>query len=139
MDRDVTEAFTPLLAHVEISVTRLYEADATLTDLQVLSAYEALARHFRAEAGRRPPPPLSLHEPSAGAFEVVRAVCDYHLGRPEEAERRRLVHPEIAPMGVAAKDVERCLKRLQRSLNLWNKQAGRRGYFEYVRQFAPPS
>ncbi|GAB4274994.1 MAG: hypothetical protein Kow0080_23890 [Candidatus Promineifilaceae bacterium] len=30
-----------------------------------------------------------------------------------------------------------CLKRIQRSIEMWQKEGGRRGYFEFINQFLP--
>jgi hypothetical protein len=58
------------------------------------------------------------------------------LGRSAlQTESGEMVEFGMEPIAVG--DLVLCLKRIRKSIQLWRKEGGRRGYFEFVGRFLP--
>jgi hypothetical protein len=122
-----------ILQNIDIAINAAYKENRSLTDYEVDSALEALLRTYSGEAGGKPPVlprnPLSLK-----VYENVRDACDIRLGKkPLATEGKKTLELEPVPMDLMLK----CLKRVRKSVQYWNKQSGTRGYLDYIRQFTP--
>jgi type I restriction enzyme, R subunit len=53
----------------------------------------------------------------------------------EETEETAELPPMIAPITLA--EIIACLKRVRKSIELWRKEGGRRGYYDFVSPFLP--
>lgn len=102
-----------------------------LTDYEVDSALESLLRTYAGEASGKPP--VLPHNPlSLKVYESVRGACDFRLRKtPRETKAKKF--PEIEP--VLMDLMLKCIKRVRKSVQYWNKQSGTRGYLDYIRQF----
>ena len=133
---DVAETHQDVLQNLEFAVSRGYQADQTLLDLEVIDAFDALIRGYGAESQGRTPPRISLLPKAAMVYELTRRVCEWRLGRevlPGEDDTTNV--PPASPLSVD--ELLACLKRLRKSARFWNETAGRQGYLEYISQFLP--
>ena len=122
-----------ILQNIESSINAVYKVDRNLTDYEVDSALEALLRTYSGQAGGKPP--VVPHNPlSLKVYENVREICDIRLGKkPLEKKDKKTLALEPVEMDLMLK----CLKRVRKSVQYWNKQSGTRGYLDYIRQFTP--
>jgi hypothetical protein len=133
--RDETiEQFADVLQNIEFAILCVYREETGLLDLDVIDALDALVRRYAAEEGKRTPPMLRLSRPAALVFEAAEGMCEWRLGRsalnPDEPD---LVIPQDQRNSVA--DILACLKRVRKSVHIWNEQAGRQGYLDYISEF----
>jgi hypothetical protein len=122
-----------VLQNIEMAVVQVYRDHPTLADYQVDAAYEALGRTYVNETrGKAPIPPKG--ELPLAVYEHAKNICDWRLGR------QQIVDEENAPLvfdPLSMDEMLECLKRLRKSVALWNKRNGSQGYLQYVNQFLP--
>jgi len=112
-----------------------------MTDYDALQAINALIRIYQAEERDRQPPALRLLPAQEAALESVQGMCELRLGRAqlrkrtEETEETAEFPPMIPPVTLA--EIIACLKRVRKSIELWQKEGGRRGYYDFVSPFLP--
>src|SRR5438309_6032686 len=124
------EEHLDLLQNIEFAVITEYRADTTLMDVDVRDAMEALARHYQAEELQRTPPASRLASRAQKVFDSVRSVCESRLGRPGGLWR-----PEQMDRLNTPAEIIGALKRIRKSVDLWNKRGGRQGYLSFVKQY----
>jgi hypothetical protein len=131
---DAIERFQDVLQNIEYAILLVYENDASLLDLDVIDALDALVRTYAAEERARIPPKLPLSARARAAFEAAKQVCEWRLGRAlvDELEPDTLI-PTDQRIGIA--DILICLKRIRKSVHIWNEEGGRQGYLNYISSF----
>jgi len=128
--------YEDVLQNIEFGIIRVYREHPEMTDWDALDAVQALIRTYQAEVrGRQATPPV-LHSLSQEAYDAVRTMCEWRLGRTE------VVDKEGAPLDLAMQPVPldemvACLKRIRKSINFWRRNGGRQGYLTYVSHFIP--
>lgn len=130
----VEEEFEDVLQNLEFALVQVYRAHDEMTDWEAETAVTSLIRTYNAEARRRKAPDLSLKPLEQEAYDNVQAMCEFRLGRSNMvSESDEALEISIEPIAVS--DLLLCLKRIRKSIQLWRKEGGRRGYFEFVRHF----
>jgi hypothetical protein len=128
------EQYMDVLHNIEFALINMYRENAAMTDYEALEAINGLIRTYTAESRRRSAPELKLNELAQAAYDGMQAMCELHMGRAtltsEEGETQSLP-VAIITMG----EVLQCLKRIRRSIERWNKERGRRGYFDVVGKY----
>lgn len=126
--------YEDVLQNIEFGIVRVYREHPEMTDWEALAAIEALIRTYRAEAKGRQAAPPPLDPLTQKVYGMVRGLCEWRLGREELFdEKDRPVEIPIEP--VALDEIIACLKRVRKSINLWSREGGRRGYLTFVSQF----
>lgn len=134
MTETFEEKYGDVLQNIEFALVQTYRAHAEMTDWHTLDALDALIHTYRAEAGGHLAPPVSLTPFAQEAFDAVKAMCEWRLGRQHLVDEKGApVDTEMKPKTVD--EIIACLKRVRRSVEKWQKRGGRRGYFDFVEQF----
>jgi hypothetical protein len=133
----IEEEYQDVLMSMESAIVGVYRDNPEMSDFQVDQALEALGRAYLSEKGGKQmplgkPSPLPRSEPAQKVYQALKFICEWQLGREQ------IVDEEGQPMGGGELDVDEilaCLKRLRKSVSLWNKQGGSQGYLKYISQF----
>jgi hypothetical protein len=131
----VEDEYLDLLQNIEFSIIRVYRADGSLLDLDARDAVAALVRHYRAEQEHRNPPPIPLGDKAQRVFDSVLPICEWRLGREGPVLPAELGPTPAVPNTLD--EIGACLKRIQKSIDLWNKRNGRQGYLSFVAAYLP--
>jgi hypothetical protein len=128
------EEFEDVLQNLEFALVQVYRIHDEMTDWESETAVASLIRTYTAEERGRKPPNLRLKPLEQEAYDNVQAMCELRLGR---SQLRDDSGEGIDFFGepIAVSDLVLCLKRIRKSIQLWRKEGGRRGYFEFVDQF----
>ena len=128
------EEFEDVLQNLEFALVQVYRVHEEMTDWQAETAVASLIRTYTAEERGRKPPNLRLKPLEQEAYDNVQAMCELRLGRSQLKDDSG---EELGLLGepIAVSDLVLCLKRIRKSIQLWRKEGGRRGYFEFVEQF----
>lgn len=130
----IEEQYADVLHSIELAIVATAERKSSVVDRDVLTAIDALLRHYEHEKRNRPglvPMPSGR---ALAVFEQCRPVCEWHVGR--ETLRGGEPYSEDARSGeLSVVEVMHCLKRLRKSVRLWHKRGGHRGYLTYVQGF----
>ena len=128
------EQYFDVLQNIETAIVTAYEEDPRLLDLDVMDALDVLIRGYVLEeqgAGSRE---SRLSGPAQRVHDLSRRMCEWRLGRqPLNADDPAGARPPTGELSIA--ELVLCLKRIRKSVRLWNEQRGRQGYLDYVRQF----
>lgn len=130
----VEEQYADILLNIETAIVQVYDNRPELTDRDVLSALESLQRGYEKEKRKRDG---LTPEPSSQAgvvYAQIRRVCEWCLGR-EQLNQDEQGAENAQPEELTIAELLRILKRLHKSVRLWNKQGGRQGYLKYVAEF----
>ena len=124
------EAFLDVLHDIERAIIVIYRNDRALLDSQVLSAIESLLRCYSAEARGREVALPALSGLTQKVTADVKEVCDWQMGRIQPEKK-------LAPPAKTRTldDIIACLKRIRKSIELWNKEGGLQGYLHYINNF----
>jgi hypothetical protein len=121
-----------ILQNLEFSIVEVWRAHPEMTDYTALRAYEAAFRFYRAEERGQAAKAPDLSGLDAAAFEAVKGVCEFRLGRG--------TGDAAVPEGVGRVSLEKlldCLRELSRSVERHTKRDGRTGYLTFVKKFLP--
>jgi len=128
------ERYEDILQNIEFGIVQVYRSHPEMTDWEALSAVEALARVYNAEAKGREITPPSLVPLAEEVYGSVKMMCEWRLGRenPFQDEGAPVDLPVDA---VSLDEIVACLKRVRKSINRWTRKGGRQGYLAFVSQF----
>ena len=133
--RDETmEQFADVLQNIEALICATYEDERDLLDLDVIDALDALIRAYAAEEQGRTRPVSRLSARATRVSEAAEQICEWRLGRRmlQADQSDPAVPPEVRN---SVAEILICLKRIRKSVRLWNEEAGRQGYLDYVSDF----
>jgi hypothetical protein len=68
-------------------------------------------------------------------YQAVKAICDWRMGRENMLDETGQPFPTDETLRVD--EILACLKRIRKSIAMWNKEGGSQGYLNYIRQFIP--
>jgi len=127
------EEYLDVLQNIEVAIVQVFHHNPDLLDYEVEKALNALIQAYKSSE-KEPRQPLPPDSPAAEVYEVVNAVCKWRLGLgSSSSENHNPLPTEIEPLRVD--ELLACLKRVRRSVQTWNKRAGRRGYLEFIDQY----
>jgi hypothetical protein len=135
VEMKVEDEYLDVLQNIEFGIIRAFRDDGSLLDLDAKDAVAALIRYYRAEQEQRKPPPARLGDKAQRIFASVLPICEWRLGR--EAP---LLPAELGPAPAVPntlEDIGTCLRRIQKSIDFWNKRNGRQGYLSFVAPYVP--
>ena len=119
-----------VLQNLELVVVELWRRNPAMTDYAAGRAYEVAYELYRAEARGRTCQPRPLNGLDHEAFETVKNICEFRLGR---SAARNEEMEEIASIPLV--DLVECLNELRKSVERHTKHGGRQGYLTFIDQF----
>jgi hypothetical protein len=131
------EQYNDPLRSMEIALVQTYRTAENMTDWETLNALNALIRQYTAVQRRRQPPHIPLSPLAQQSHDELKLVCDGWLGRAPVVDEAGQI-ADLGDNALSLQEVIDCLKRLRKSVEMWQKKGGRRGYFEFVNGFLPP-
>lgn len=137
MELKFEEKYQDVLQNIEFAITTIYREHPELTDFYVMQALDALIRVYDAEAKGRSAPNSRLEPLEQDIYNSVKAMCEWRMGREEVLDKDdNPVSPFSSEDGAKTlAEILACLKRIRKSVTMWNKAHGRRGYLNFVKQF----
>jgi hypothetical protein len=116
-------------------IVQTYRKHAELSDYDVLRIIEALIDDYRGNKMGRAPRCRQLSEREHDLMDAMRTVCDWRLGRETESFVGPPVPEALPQKPLTLDEIIRCLRRLLKSAERWNKEGGRQGYLNFISQF----
>jgi len=120
-----------VLQNLEFAVVEVWRKHPEMTDYVAQRAYEAARQYYRAELRGLPPKPPALTGLDASAFDEVKAICEFRLGRaagpPAEEDA------PVTPIGLEV--LIECLQELGKSVERHTRNGGRQGYLNFIHGF----
>lgn len=131
----VEDEYLDVLQNIEFGIIRVFRADRSLLDLDAKDAVAALIRHYRAEQEQRSPPDVRLGAQAQRICDSVLPICEWRMGRKGASVPAELGASPAVPNTLD--DISTCLRRIQKSIDFWNKRNGRQGYLSFVAPYVP--
>jgi len=127
----VEEEYEDVLQNIEFVIVSAFRRYPTLSDHAVARVLDAVSDFYAAEVVGRAAKQFGLSHDEQELFSGVKNICDWRLGREGISPYRRTV--EIEPMTLD--QMNKCLKRLLKSIRRWNREGGVQGYLQFVSKY----
>lgn len=127
------EQYLDVLQNIEFALVSTYKGHRDMIDADANAAISGLIRLYQAEQRGKSVPELRLSPIAQTAFNRVQIMCEWRLGRAKAPVDLGDDAPEAKAKSID--EMILCLKRIRKSIETWNKEYGRRGYYEFVSQF----
>jgi hypothetical protein len=127
------EEHLDVLQNLEFAMVEVWRAHPEMTDYSAQRAYEAARQFYRAEQRGSPATPPALAGLDAVAFEQLKGMCEFRLGRSPGP----LSQPEIPVSPIPLEKLVACLQELAKSVERHTRRGGRQGYLTFIDGFLP--
>ena len=128
------DKYEDVLHDMELAVATMYRTRLRMSDYDVMRTYEALVDYYSAERIGRRPRNFMLSALECQLFEDIKGMCEPWLGRAEPPGRPAFA--ATSPLRpVTVEIIIRCLKRLLKSAQRWNKSGGPQGYLGFMSEY----
>ncbi len=129
----VEEDYLMVLQNLEFAYVTCYKNNAKMNDHAALFVVDQLIKSYNAETQGRTYSPSGLQQHEQEAFDSVKAMCEFNLGRQALGYGDDAVN--IPEGQLTVEELLACLKRIKKSIEFWQKRGGRRQYFEFISGF----
>ncbi len=124
------EEYMDVLQNIEMAIVSVYRKHNDLLDYDVDKVLNLLWTEYKNEKqGKRAPAPR-LGENAQLVYNRVKEMSEWRLGRSGITAEKGQESVKLEPVSV--EEIMDCLKRIRKSVDLWNKQGGRQGYLYFV-------
>jgi len=124
------EEYMDVLQNIEMAIVSVYRENHGLLDYDVDKVLNLLWTEYRNEKQARSTPVPKLGENAQKVYDRVRQMCEWRLGRTNIIAEEESARSKPEPISVD--EIMDCLKRIRKSVDLWNKQGGRQGYLYFI-------
>ena len=124
------DEYMDVLQNIEMSIVSVYRENHGLLDYDVDKVLNLLWTEYRNEKQGRSTPASKLGENAQKVYDRVKHMCEWRLGRLSEEKKGSW--SKVKPEPVSVDEIMDCLKRIRKSVDLWNKQGGRQGYLYFI-------
>jgi len=127
----IEDRLPDVLQNIEFAIVSVHKDRPGLSDYDVMAALDTLIALYRAESRCHSPQPILLEGQELQVFEFVKYMCERRMGRAKEASI-----DGVLPTGTTSlDDILSCLRRIRKSVELWNDRGGRQGYLTFISHY----
>jgi hypothetical protein len=127
MTTDLEDKYIDVLQNIEWSLLSSAKNNPKLCDYDILRVVEYAIACYKSRERERFLAERKIDGTYQELFEKVAAMCDWRLGLRSLSPVKDLYCDPISP-----EELILCLKRIEKSIKFWTKQAGRMGYITFV-------
>jgi hypothetical protein len=124
------EEYLDVLQNIEMAIVGVYREHNGWLDYDVDKVLNLIWTEYRSEKQGKAVPVPTLNENAQRVYERVKDMCEFRLGRSSTIKAQGWFRAKPTPLSID--EVMDCLKRIRRSVALWNKEGGRRGYLYFI-------
>jgi len=124
------DKYLDVLQNIEMAIVSVYRGNHSLLDYDVDKVLNLIWTEYRNEKQGRTTPAPKLRDQARMVYDRVKQVCEWRLGRSGEEKKGGWF--KVKPEPLSVDEIMDCLKRIRKSVDLWNKQGGRQGYLYFV-------
>lgn len=117
-----------VLHNLELVILSFHHEHPELLDYDVEGALDALIAGYTAEARGRTAQARQLPGLRQPLMEALRATCEGLLGRGSPKA-------VLIPASATVDEVAACLGRVRKSVRMWTREAGRKGYLSFIERY----
>jgi hypothetical protein len=123
------DKYLDVLQNIEMAIVSVYREHDDLLDYDVDKVLNLLWTEYKNEKISKTTPMPSLNANAQMVYHRVKEMCEWRLGRRKEKTRGWF---KAQPQPNSLDEIMTCLKRIRKSVDLWNKQGGRQGYLYFI-------
>ena len=123
------DKYLDVLQNIEMAIVSVYREHHDLLHYDVDKVLNLLWTEYRNEQQGRTTSTAKLGERPQMVYDRVKESCEWRLGLRKEKPRGWFV---AQPQTISIDEIMDCLKRIRKSVDLWNKQGGRQGYLYFI-------
>lgn len=124
------DKYMDVLQNIEMAIVSVYREHGDLLDYDVDRVLNLLWKEYRNEQINKATLMPSLNENPQLVYDRVKNICEWRLGRAEMNFNDAFA--KIKPEPASIDEILDCLKRILKSVKLWNKEGGRQGYLYFI-------
>jgi hypothetical protein len=124
------DKYLDVLQNIEMAIVGVYRNNRQLLDYDVDRILELLWTEYRNEVSGKKIAMPALNENAQMIYDRVRQVCEWRLGRSNDIKTKGWLQAKPEPISVD--EIMDCLKRIRKSVKLWNREGGRQGYLYFI-------
>jgi hypothetical protein len=124
------DEYLDVLQNIEMAIVNVYREHADLLDYDVDKVLNLLWKEYRNEKINKATPKPILNANAQLVYDRVRQICEWRLGRAETTVGDEFA--TVNPESVSIDEILACLKRILKSVEMWNKEGGRQGYLYFI-------
>ncbi len=124
------DEYLDVLQNIEMAIVSVYREHHNLLDYDADKVLNILWTEYRNEEQGRTTPAPKLGENAQLVYDRVKEVCEWRLGRSNKEKHKGWFKAKPEPISI--EEIMDCLKRIRKSVDLWNKQGGRQGYLYFI-------
>ncbi len=138
---DITEEYEDVLQNLEFPIMNTYRQHPELEDWEVKRAIEAVIEHYRAEYAQRKPKDKHLSAIEQQITDNLVNICEWRLGRVEMGSVLGMTQGFTYQVNQSQsflktpEELQKCLKRIVKSVERWDRVGGRQGYLNFASRF----
>jgi hypothetical protein len=119
-----------VLQNIEMAIVSVYREHGDLLDYDVDKVLNLLWKEYRNEQINKPTLIPTLNANAQSVYDKVEAMCEWRLGRTDMTGKDKTTR--VKPESISIDEILECLKRIRKSVDLWNKEGGRQGYLYFI-------
>lgn len=131
---NIEEEYLDVLQNIEFAIVDVYRSEQALSDYDVSKILNVLISGYQAELSKRDFSKPNLSPLQERLYVSVKYICEWRLGR-EAMDKKEKQFQKRKPESISVEEIIACLKRIRKSVEMWSKQSGRKGYLDYIDQF----
>ena len=124
------DQYLDVLQNIEMAIVSVYRKHGDLLDYDVDKVLNLLWTEYRNEKQGRVTSAPKLGENAQLVYDRVKEMCEWRLGRKIITAGEKFVR--VKPEPITVDEIMDCLKRIRKSVDLWDKQGGRQGYLYFI-------
>lgn len=124
------DKYLDVLQNIEMAIVSVYRENHNLLDYDVDKVLNLLWTEYRNEKQGRTTSAPKLSDNAQMVYNRVKEMCEWRLGRKIITAGEEFVR--VKPQPISIDEIMDCLKRIRKSVDLWNKQGGRQGYLYFI-------
>jgi hypothetical protein len=124
------DEYLDVLQNIEMAIVSVYRENNDLLDYDVDKALNLIWTEYRNEKQGKTVPAPNLSVNGQRVYARVKDMCEFRLGRSNTVKTRGWF--KALPTALSVDEIMDCLKRIRKSVDLWNKQGGRQGYLYFI-------
>ena len=128
------EEYMAVLHNLEFGIVQVYRQHPELVDWDAEIALDALIAFYNAQVQGKSAELRVLPGLQKEVAHFVQAMCELHLGRTSLRDK----NDQPLKFGTTPNTIEEiiaCLKRIRKSVQRWNKEGGRQGYLNFIKDY----
>ena len=129
------EEHLDVLQTLEFEIVSTHREYPDMTDYAVMRVLEALIDRYKGQHIGRMARDWRPSELERILEQRLHALCEWRLGRLDIGDLPSAAEEEMKPIKVD--EILWCLKRILKSVQRWNKEAGRQGYLTFIGHYIP--